>query len=181
MIRTAQRTECEKADPPWVIALFVFLVVGHLVLAERRHAAMPETQLLRAVQANDLARTSALLAGGVNVNHRFPNLYQTVLHEAAWAGKVDMVALLLDHGANPDVADGHTGETPLHAAVRNDRPDVVAALLAAGADPEQRLGRDSPQCLSGLVYPAGSTARDIARQGGYDEIRVLLEDAMRTR
>ncbi|MCG6116896.1 MAG: hypothetical protein MEQ07_01705 [Aquimonas sp.] len=40
---------------------------------------------------------------------------------------------------------------------------------------QARILKDSPQCISGLVYPAGSSALDVARIGGYAEVQRLLE------
>ena len=159
------------------IAAVFLLMVGHLVLSELRSGTRPETQFLQAVRSNDVAATREHLNAGMDVNHRYPNLYQTALHEVAWSGSPAMARLLLERGADPNLADGWTGETPLHAAVRGNRAQMVQLLLEAGADPQARIRRESPQCISGRVYPAGSSAIDIARIGGYDEPARLLERA----
>ncbi|MCG6116897.1 MAG: ankyrin repeat domain-containing protein [Aquimonas sp.] len=113
------------------------LIVGHLVLSELRRDARQQTQFLRAVRANDIDATRALLNAGMDVNYRYPNLYQSALHEVAWSGQTAMARLLLERGAEPNLANGWTGETPLHAAVRSNPAGMVRLLLDAGANPER--------------------------------------------
>lgn len=149
-------------------ALLAWIVISTVVGAwlERK----PEYQLRRAVLDNDVAAVRLLLSRGAEVNHRFPRGYDTVLHHAAWAGKHEIVRLLLEHGADPNIADATFGQTPLHSATRGNEPEIVSLLLEAGANPWVRIVADSEQCISGIIYRAGSSAEDIAAQGGYDEV-----------
>lgn len=179
--KPSRRRAPDSPAPIWGIVVVFGLLVGHLVLSELRNDARQETRFLRAVRANDMHATRELLEAGMDVNHRYPNLYQTALHEVAWSGQAAMARLLLERGADPNLADGWSGETPLHAAVRGNQAQLVRLLLDGGADPRARIQKESPQCISGLVYPAGASAIDIARIGGYGEVQRLLELSGRSR
>ncbi len=163
-----------KANWPPVLfmtALLGWVVVGVVesVWLERQ----PEGQLRRAVLDNDIPIAERLLIEGAEVNHlAFGN--STVLHHAAWAGKAEIVEILLSHGADPNIRSRHSGETALHSAVRGNQPRIVARLLADGAQTGIGLTGDSEQCVTGIIYRAGSTPVDIAEQGGYSEVLALL-------
>lgn len=161
--------------PLFVIALIVFVVFAMAQFIGDEQPATAEQELEAAVLAHDLQGVQIALAKGARVNHRFPWLNYSVLHSAAWRGQTDIMAVLLEHGGNPNQRDSHAGETPLHAAVRGNNPEVVAQLLRAGADPHIALQKESPQCISGLVYPAGANAIDIARRAGYQEVLAALQ------
>lgn len=177
--RGPTRVDSLRVIGAMVLAFSLF--VGFMIVSDLRHAARPESRLHSAVKTNDIEALRALLAEGVDVNHRYPRTYDTVLHHAAWAGKSQVVRLLLERGADPNIADAWSAETPLHSAVRGNQADIVRMLLDAGARTSMRLNRDSEQCISGLVYPYGSTPVDIARIGGYSEVQRLLEQADRRR
>jgi len=172
--RKAPNPDALNPIPLFVIALIVFVVFAMAQYLGESDPATPEQELEAAVLAYDLEGVQIALAKGAQVNHRFPWLNYTVLHNAAWRGQTEIMAVLLEHGGNPNQRDSHAGETPLHAAVRGNNPAVVAQLLRAGADPNIALQKESPQCISGLVYPAGANAIDIARRAGYQEVLAAL-------
>jgi ankyrin repeat protein len=160
----------------WPLALFAVALVGWIaagVIDSLWLERQPERQLHRAVLDNDIARVAHLLDGGAEPN-RLVSGNSTALHHAAWAGKQPIVELLLSHGADPNVRSTHSGETALHSAVRGNHPTIVARLLEAGAETTVALSGDSEQCVTGLIYQAGSTPEDIATQGGYQEVLTLL-------
>lgn len=161
--------------PLFVIAVIIFVVFAMAQFIGDEQPATAEQELEAAVLAYDLQGVQIALTKGAQVNHRFPWLNYSVLHSAAWRGQTDIMAVLLEHGGDPNQRDSHAGETPLHAAVRGNHPGVVAQLLEAGADPGIALQKESAQCISGLVYPAGSTAMDIARRAGYQEVLAILQ------
>ncbi|TVQ48508.1 MAG: ankyrin repeat domain-containing protein [Gammaproteobacteria bacterium] len=154
-----------------VLGVFVSLIVVSLVVGAWQDR-QPEWQLRQAVLDDDLPRVEALLSQGAPVNRILTS--STVLHHAAWAGKTDLVRMLLAHGADPNIRSTHHGETALHSAVRGNAPEIVALLLDAGAHTWIELHADSEQCVTGVIYPAGSSPEDIARQGGYHEVLALL-------
>ncbi len=160
----------------WPPALFALALLGWIaagVVDSLWLERQPERQLRRAVLDNDIARVEHLLGGGAQPD-RLVSGTSTPLHHAAWAGKLPIVELLLSHGADPNIRSRHSGETALHSAVRGNHPTVVARLLEAGAETTVALSGDSEQCVTGLIYPAGSTAEDIATQGGYQEVLIVL-------
>jgi ankyrin repeat protein len=70
------------------------------------------------------------------------------------------VQLLLERGADADQPDVR-GNLPLHGAADSGHEDVVRLLLARTRDPAAK-NRD------------GKSARDLARERGYEEIERLL-------
>lgn len=72
---------------------------------------------------------------------------------------------LLDHGADPNVRCGREQETSLHVAVRRGQsPRVVRLLLDRGANVHARRADDRTPWI-------------LAERGGFDELRMLLEQA----
>ncbi|MFN3713549.1 MAG: ankyrin repeat domain-containing protein [Alcanivoracaceae bacterium] len=161
--------------PLFVVALILFVVFAMVQFIDDNAPLTPEQALEQAVLDHDVLAAEMALAQGAGVNH--PNSFdnQTVLHRAAWRGQADMVELLLRRGGDPNRRDSHSGETPLHSAVRGNHPAVVRLLLAAGADPFIALLRESEQCISGMLHPAGSTATDIARRAGFAGVADALQ------
>ena len=125
-------------------------------------------QLDRAVHANDVKKTKALLAAGANPsgdpvgrnpiltavgNNNFEivrilakagaNLNYTdgpgLLLSATEMGRLEMVKLLLSLGAN--VNGPGMGETPLHSALAMGYPEIVKVLIAAGADTRAEMAK----------------------------------------
>ncbi|MBH9576847.1 ankyrin repeat domain-containing protein [Inhella proteolytica] len=147
--------------------------------------------LLAAVKVGDFEAAQAAIAGGASKDAATPFGF-TALHIAATAGHLPIVRLLVDNGADIDCRDSH-GLSPLHQAI--GWPEVMQALLDSGADVDgvTAQGVTPLMCASAfgelasarllLVMGAkvdlrddrDSTAADIAREKGADEIAVLLD------
>lgn len=97
-------------------------------------AAMADSSLADAIQANDRAQALKLLSAGADVNAAQPD-GTTPLHWAAYHSDLGLVKALLKRGARPNVTNLF-GSTPLAEAVKVDDLDIVNALLRAGADVE---------------------------------------------
>jgi ankyrin repeat protein len=173
--RTPPNPDSLNPIPLFVVALILFVVFAMVQFMDGGTQPTPEQELERAVLDYDVLAADIALAQGAQVNHPIPYGNQTALHRAAWRGQPEMIELLLRHGGDPNRRDSHAGETPLHSAVRGNHPAVVRQLLAACADPRVALLRESEQCVNGLVYPAGSTAMDIARLAGFTNVEAALQ------
>jgi ankyrin repeat protein len=172
--RTPPNPDSLNPVPLFVVALILFVTFAMVQFMDDGTPLTPEQELERAVLDFDVIAAEIALAKGARVNHPIPYGNQTALHRAAWRGQPEMIELLLRHGGDPNRRDSHAGETPLHSAARGNHPAAVRLLLAAGADPGIGLRKESEQCISGLVYPAGSTALDIARRAGYAGVESAL-------
>ena len=94
-----------------------------------------DTELIQAVQNNQLSIVQSLLAIGANVNVRDRNAkgHLTPLMIAAQQGNAEMVRLLLDSGADPYMLDSYSGDSVLHQACTSGSTEVIKLLIEAGA------------------------------------------------
>ncbi|MPR35312.1 ankyrin repeat domain-containing protein [Salmonirosea aquatica] len=92
----------------------------------------PDLRMLTAVQANDLATATQLIAQGVNVNRRGPTAY-TLLMVSAGLGLVQMTEKLLEAGADIFAVDSSLGASVLHKAAQSGVVEVARILLDHGA------------------------------------------------
>ena len=95
--------------------------------------AWGSSALIRAIQANDLARTQQLIAQRANPNARELRSGMTALMWAASHQQSDIAQLLLENGAAVNVRDNR-GFTPLHWAVLAEQFEVAKQMLERGAD-----------------------------------------------
>ncbi|HLU65380.1 MAG TPA: ankyrin repeat domain-containing protein, partial [Kofleriaceae bacterium] len=118
-----------------------------------------QTPLILASWQNHGGAVRALLAAGADPERRDHNGH-TALHLTATEDAADALTALVTGGAEVDVRsdDGHT---PLMMAAMEGRRAHVVLLLAAGADPS-------------ATDASGMTARDWARQEGFEEIAAIL-------
>jgi ankyrin repeat protein len=99
-----------------------------------------DTDLLAAVQRNDVEGVTRILAHQVDIEVRSEGNGFTPLCWAAQAGNLELVQCLLVEGAQVDVATP-SGFTPLLLAALGGHADVVQHLLMKGADPEACISR----------------------------------------
>ncbi len=135
-----------------------------------------------------------LIDAGADVNVAVGEMGFTPLMGAAINGHDEIVSLLLQSGASPDV-QANGGQTSLHLAVNKGHLWSVQYLIAAGADVNASFGPTgtrplimavalgNEEMVSALLdggadptLPAaeGTTAMDLARQKGNDNIVQLL-------
>lgn len=96
-----------------------------------------ESQLIDALEANDLVTVRKMLEAGVSTKIESDS-GDSVLHIAARNGRTEIVDLLLASGAeiNRKIVRGqHVGATPLSSAIHCGDAKMVAHLIARGATP----------------------------------------------
>ena len=121
-------------------------------------------QWLDATAAGDIARVSALLDAGTDID-ALDKHGQTALMNAAHRGDAALVQVLVDRGANLN----HTAKyrlTALMLAVINDHTDVVRILVAAGAD----------RNIQGSIGHFACTPLEYAEEHGKGHLARLLRD-----
>lgn len=92
-----------------------------------------ETQLIDAVQNNQLSEVQKLLATGANPNTRDATSGLTVLMMAAGQANPPLTQLLLEAGAEAVAVDTRAGASVLHKACQGGSVEVVRLLVEAGA------------------------------------------------
>jgi RNA polymerase sigma-70 factor (ECF subfamily) len=151
MVRRMQPTE--GSDPTDVIRMYTAMRSGDVARVAAILDARPDLVDVREdwTRADSFAHRLPWTRGG-----------GTPLLRAVERGDAPMVRLLLDRGADPNGACTCAGaETPLWVAVVQHEAGIVDELLDHGADP-------NPAAF------AGSTALDVARRRGYDDLAARL-------
>lgn len=95
-----------------------------------------EDNLHDAVNTNDVARVSGLIADGADVNRQ--GLDGTPLHLAAAKGHIWILRTLIDAGADLEAEGEPARSHPMHAAAFNGQAEAVRLLIARGAKLEAR-------------------------------------------
>ena len=91
------------------------------------------SQLIGAVQDNNLEKVQHLLEMGADPNTRDTESGLTVLIIAAGQANAEMVKILLDAGADLFAVDSAAGASALHKACQGGSLEVVKLLVEAGA------------------------------------------------
>lgn len=133
------------------------------------------TPLSLAAQAGDDALLGALFDAGADMGRAEAALPdgQTLLMQAARAGRVPAVDLLLRRGARIDAVDARSGTTALMWAAVADHGAVVTALAKAGAslDVRSRLTQypHTPPAVIGDALEAGVSyvGQTVLPKGGW--------------
>ena len=121
------------------------------------------TPLMLATINGHFPAVKFLVDRGANVKAT-NSLGEMAIHEAAFHGNVEMVRLFLDAGCSTEERNpARLDETPIHKAASTGMAGVVRALLIRGAD---KLTTNSQ----------GQDAREIARNGGHDEVVSILSE-----
>jgi ankyrin repeat protein len=121
----------------------------------------PEQALHRAVEAGDVPTVTAMLDGGLDVNHCDVDGW-TPIFWTAYKGSVEMAQFLLSRGARLDLR-ARNGETPLHLAAAYNAAALVRLLVEQGLDVNARTD-------------AGLTPLHLAASMGHaDAVRALIE------
>lgn len=94
------------------------------------------TDLINAVRAGDVAKVSALLASGADVNERDRAGQRTAMHWAAKGGNRAAMETLIAAKADPNIKD-RQGRTPMWGAVETDL-ETVKFLADKGGDVNAR-------------------------------------------
>ncbi len=139
------------------------LLLGALLigLASCRKTDADVTEILRAADKGDLAKTQLLLKHNPNLVFSKNSEGWTALHYAASNGYMEITDLLLAKNADVNAKTGK-GETPLHYAASHGQKDIVKLLLLSKANVDVR---DGIGCTP-LYYAATN--------GRIEEVRILL-------
>jgi ankyrin repeat protein len=123
------------------------------------------TSVMKAVQANDVARVRALIASGADVDELDPN-GDAPLVMAAYLGHDDIVKLLLDAGADVSAVDPGMKATALHAAAYAGRTGAARLLIAHGIDIDRQGPKNGYTALHDAIWQGHvETARAIIDGG----------------
>lgn len=179
--------------------------IRELLEQQRRQdeAVLARQKLMAAVQAGNLATVQQLIADGVDINEKSPELAngndgQTPLLVACFLGHGDIARALLAAGANPRINDYLLGATPVHKAAYAGRPDALLALREHGGAEINAQGpfngytalhdsiwhghREALEVI--LDWPGvrfdlrgldGRTAEELARGLGYGELADMIK------
>ena len=153
------------------------------------------TALMKAVQANDLARVKDLIAQGADVSALDEN-QDAPLIIAAYKGYTDIVRLLLEAGADITAVDPGMKATALHAAAYAGRTAAARLLIEHGIDIDKQGPFNGYTALHDAIWQnnvetaevlinaganltiksnAGEAPLDLARSHGRQKIVELIE------
>jgi ankyrin repeat protein len=156
----------EEAAMPHInhIALVFAFVIALFASAPQRTAA-ETSELMKAIEVNDVRWVRALIAAGANVKNDV-----RPLREAAIRGYVPIAKALIDGGAEVN-GRGY----PLNAAARAGQTEMVALLIRRGADVNARDLTGYTPLLEAVLSPNGLEAAKVllaanADPAGEDEV-----------
>jgi ankyrin repeat protein len=132
------------------IALVFAFVIALFASAPQRTAA-ETSELMKAIEVNDVRWVRALIAAGANVKNDV-----RPLREAAIRGYVPIAKALIDGGAEVN-GRGY----PLNAAARAGQTEMVALLIRRGADVNARDLTGYTPLLEAVLSPNGLEAAKV--------------------
>lgn len=146
------KTDNPKA-PTMTMLVKRSMVKGDMPEAPKAPAGPGTTDLINAVRSGDMAKVSAVLATGADVNERDRAGQKTAMHWAAKTGNRAALEALVTAKADPNVKD-RQGRTALWSGVETDL-EVVKFLVDKGSDVNARDNINSTPLLwaSGFGKP----------------------------
>ena len=121
------------------------------------------TDLMKAIQKNDIGRVKTLIAAGADVNSLESN-GDAPLVMAAYLGHAEIVRLLCGAGADVAAVDPGMKATALHAAAYAGRTEAARVLIEHKID----INKQGP-------YNGCTALHDAIWQNNSDTARVILE------
>jgi ankyrin repeat protein len=131
--------------------------------------AQQESDLVDAVARQDLARFTALLDRGVDVNAA-DNDGTRALHWAVHRDSAEMTGRLLAAGADVNSKNRY-GVAALSLAANNGRPDIVELLLDAGADPNTSMQEGESVLLTAARTGVPEVVQMLIQHGADVDVR----------
>lgn len=157
--QTANENDCDAVEcmsPAFEVGVLYQSPVGHYGI----------TELMYAVELDDLTKVELLLSSGAESNARNDSGATALLMASAY-GQRKAAELLLAAGADPNIASNR-GDTPLASAIQYEHSDIAVLLLQHGADPNVYHNADNPSLRKSVLVRA-------AVLGQTDVIRLLIE------
>jgi len=139
------------------IALVFAFVIALFASAPQRTAA-ETSELMKAIEVNDVRWVRALIAAGANVKNDV-----RPLREAAIRGYVPIAKALIDGGAEVN-GRGY----PLNAAARTGQAEMVALLIQRGADVNARDLIGNPPLVEAVLSSNGVEVAKMLLAAGAD-------------
>jgi ankyrin repeat protein len=133
-----------------IASVFAF-ALAIFVWAPQRAAAAETSELMKAIEANDVRWVRALIAAGADVKNDV-----RPLREAAIRGYVPIAKALIDGGAEVN-GRGY----PLNAAARAGQAAMVALLIQRGADVNARDLTGNPPLIEAVLSSNGVEAAKV--------------------
>lgn len=121
------------------------------------------SDLMKAVEKNDVRRVGTLLAAGADPNKLEPN-GDAPLVMAAYLGHADVVRMLLEAGADITAVDPGMKATALHAAAYAGRTEAAKVLIEHGIEIDKQGPKNGYTALHDAIW-----------QNNIETARVILE------
>jgi ankyrin repeat protein len=140
-------------------AIFGFVILLTFLIAVPLFADANLDNMVEAAQTGNIAKVTAGLKAGANVN-AVSGWGYTAIVSAARAGKLDMVKFLVSKGANINQPDSSGITALMNASSDTKNNELVKFLLSKGADTTLQ---DKDQNASALMYASRSGAVENAK------------------
>jgi hypothetical protein len=157
----------------------VDLLIAHQADVNFQNSDLGQSALHLAAHYGAKTIVTTLLENGADIEVEDKQGYTALHHVCIGDYEAMVIQQLLDAGADMDVQDSIYGQTPLHVAVLFHSFNSVMVLKKLGAT-AQYIGitKDLPfkndKPYFDLIFPIGTTALDMAKQLGMDDIKNVL-------